>query len=56
MQYDYSKATKHINNLRRKVIVQKGGESVEGLPVITVENKSADKKTSSKSQTRDIEQ
>ena len=54
MRYDYSKATKRINDLRRKVIMQKGGEFVEGLPLIILGKKSANKKTSQKSQFRDI--
>lgn len=56
MQYDYSKATKRINDLRRKVIMQKGGESVEGLSLIIIENKSRNKKSPKKSQSQDIKQ
>ncbi len=31
MKYDYSKANKHLKDLRRKVVEIKGGISVEGI-------------------------
>lgn len=31
MEYNYTEATKRIIDLRRKVIIQKGGETIEGL-------------------------
>ena len=54
MQYDYSKATKRISDLRRKVIMQKGGESVEGLSLIIIEDKSINKKSPKKPQSQDV--
>lgn len=51
MDYDYSKANKHLKDLRRKVIELKGGVSVEGITPLEPEkdkNKSSIK--SSKTQ------
>ncbi len=46
-QYDYDKARKHLMDMRRKVVAQKGGITVEGLSPLEVEKEK--KKTSVKS-------
>lgn len=46
-QYDYDKARKHLIEMRRKVVAQKGGISVEGLSPLDIEKEK--KKTSAKS-------
>ena len=48
MQYDYSKALERLHDMRRKVISQKNGKSVDGLTVLP-EKKQPLKKRSSKS-------
>lgn len=37
MKYDYSKADKHLKDLRRKVIEHNGGSSVEGITPLEIE-------------------
>ena len=54
MQYDYTKALSRINNLRRKVIMQKGGQAVDGLPSLTPEKQPSKKRSSKNSKTQDL--
>ena len=44
MEYNYTEATKRISNLRPKVIIQKGGESVEGLTPLELKSNSDQQK------------
>lgn len=53
MKYDYAKATKRIVELRRKVIAQKDGDSVEGLSSLEISSK-AKQQTSKTPKTQEI--
>ncbi len=51
--YDYKNAYGRIQELRRKVILQKGGHSVEGLPEIVSEKETTKPLTKKKSNSQE---
>lgn len=52
-KYDYEKAYERLQELRRRVILQKGGQSVEGLTEIVVEKKPAKRNTPKKTKSQE---
>ena len=48
-KYDYKKACDRLKDLRRKDILQKGGQYVEGLTEIVIEKELSKRSTSKKS-------
>ncbi len=52
-KYDYEKAYERLQELRRRVILQKGGQSVEGLTEIVVEKNPAKRNTPKKTKSQE---
>lgn len=52
-KYDYEKAYGRLQDLRRKVILQKGGQSVEGLTEIVMEKAPSKRTTPQKTKSQE---